>query len=252
MDSSCGMDDGRGGAPGRRGARSAGVPAKAPLRLLGACASGTVALWNKSSAPGVLLIERGNFTVASPTRRKRRQLEAELRPHLGPLWDFACTLAPRAEAADLVQVACLRAVERFDQLHHGSDVRAWLFTVLRNEFVSRWRRERRRATLEEAEPAVVLPFGDPCPDLEASLMERRWSEEIRTALRSLPETYRMPVYLKDVAGLAYREIADVLGCPIGTVMSRLARGRASLRAALARQAQERGIVGPARRERAVR
>src|SRR5262245_11556341 len=208
--------------------------------------------WNKSNAPGVLLNERGNVTVPGPTRRERRQLEAELRPHLGALWEFACALAPRSEAADLWQVACLRAVERFAELQHGSDMRAWLFTVLRNEFVSRWRRDRRRTTFEHAEPAVVLPFGDPCPDLEAALMERRWSEEIRTALQSLPEAYRMPVYLKDVAGLAYREIAEVLDCPIGTVMSRLARGRASLRAALARQALERGIVNPARRERAVR
>jgi RNA polymerase sigma-70 factor (ECF subfamily) len=149
-------------------------------------------------------------------------------------------------------VACLRAVERYDELPRGSDVRAWLFTVLRNEFVSRWRRDRRRTTLQHAEPAAFLPFGDPGPDLEAALMERRWSEEIRTALQALPGTYRMPVYLKDVAGLAYREIAEVLDCPIGTVMSRLARGRAALRAALARQALERGIVGPARRERAVR
>ena len=176
----------------------------------------------------------------------------ELRPHLGPLWDFACALAPRPEAADLVQVACLRAVERFDELRPGTDVRAWLFAVLRNEFVSRWRHERRRAALEQAEPAVLLPLGDPCPDLEAALMERQWSEEIRTALLSIPETYRVPVYLKDVAGLAYREIAEVVDCPIGTVMSRLARGRALLRATLTRQAQERGIVSPARRERAIR
>ena len=196
--------------------------------------------------------ERGNTAVAGPTRRKRRQLEVELRPHLGPLWDFACALAPRPEAADLVQVACLRAVERYDELRPGTDVRAWLFTVLRNEFVSRWRRERRRAAIEQAGPAVLLAFGDPCPDLEAALIERRWSQEIRTALLSLPEMYRMPVYLKDVAGFAYREIAEVIDCPIGTVMSRLARGRALLRAGLARQAQERGIVHPARRERAVR
>ena len=197
------------------------------------------------------MAERGTPLVPGPTRRKRRQLEVALRPHLAPLWDFACTFAPRAEAADLVQAACLRAVERAGELQPGN-VRAWLFTVLRNEFVSRWRRERRRAVVEHAEPAVLPAFGDRCPDLETALIERRWSEEIRTALLALPETYRMPVYLKDVAGLAYREIAEVVDCPIGTVMSRLARGRALLRSTLARQAQERGIVSPPRRERAVR
>jgi RNA polymerase sigma-70 factor (ECF subfamily) len=198
------------------------------------------------------MIERGTPVVPGPTRSKRRQLEVELRPHLGPLWDFACALAPRAEAADLVQAACLRAVERAGELAPGTNLRAWLFTVLRNEFVSRWRRERRRAAVEHAEPAVLLVFGNSCPDLETALIERRWSEEIRTALLALPERYRMPVYLKDVAGLVYREIAEVVDCPIGTVMSRLARGRALLRAALVRQAQERGIVNPPQRERAIR
>ncbi len=198
------------------------------------------------------MTERRTLLVLGATRRKRRQLEAELRPHLGPLWDFACALASRAEAADLVQTACLRAVERAGELRPGTELRAWLFTVLRNEFVSRWRRERRRAAVERVEPAVLVTFGDPCPNLEAVLIERGWCEEIRAAVLALPETYRMPVYLKDVAGLAYREIAEVVDCPIGTVMSRLARGRALLRAALARQAQERGIAGAGRRERAVR
>jgi RNA polymerase sigma-70 factor, ECF subfamily len=198
------------------------------------------------------MIERGTPVVPGRTQWRRRQLEVELRPHLGPLWDFACALAPRVEAADLVQATCLRAVERAGELRPGRNLRAWLFTVLRNEFVSRWRRERRRAAVEHAEPAVLLAVSDPCPDLETALIERRWSEEIRTALLALPETYRMPVYLKDVAGLVYREIAEVVDCPMGTVMSRLARGRALLRAALARQAQERGIVNPPQRERAVR
>ncbi len=118
--------------------------------------------------------------------------------------------------------------------------------------MSRRRRDRRRAAIEGVEPAVLVPFPDRCPDLEAALIERRWSDEIRAALLALPEPYRVAVYLKDVAGFSYREIAEVADCPVGTVMSRLARGRHLLRGALARQAQERGIVGGQRRERAAR
>src|SRR5262249_44095313 len=116
--------------------------------------------------------------------------------------------------------------------------------------ISRWRHERRREAVEHAGGGAVLTLSDRCPDLEAILIRERWSEEVRAALRGLLEVYRVPVYLKDVMGLSYREIAEVLGCPIGTVMSRLARGRALLRGALARQARERGLLGVRCEERA--
>lgn len=184
-------------------------------------------------------------------RRRRRQFEAELGPHLAALWSFAGALAPASDAPDLVQTTCLRAFERYDGFRPGSDFRAWIFTILRHEFVSGWRREQRGGVERTQHLELLLP-GDACPGLEELLIEHRWSEEVREALVGLPETYRVPVFLKDVAGLAYREIAEVAGCPLGTVMSRLARGRALLRSALVRQARERGIVGARSRERAVR
>jgi len=118
--------------------------------------------------------------------------------------------------------------------------------------VSGWRREQRDGGVERSQHLELLLPGDACPDLEELLIEQRWSEEVRAALVGLPETYRVPVFLKDVAGLAYREIAEVADCPLGTVMSRLARGRALLRSALVRQARERGIVGARPGKRAVR
>lgn len=148
-----------------------------------------------------------------------------------------------------MQTACLRAFERFAGFRAGSDFRAWIFTILRNEFVSGWRRERRHVG---AERVLLLLPKDCGPDLEEVLIEQQWSDEVRAALVALPETYRVPVFLKDVAGFAYREIAEVAACPLGTVMSRLARGRALLRATLLRQARERGIVGGRPAERAVR
>ena len=165
---------------------------------------------------------RAGLLGLSETRRRRQRFEVELRPHLGALWGFACALAQPSDVPDLVQAACLRAFERFATYRPGSDFRAWLFAILRNEFVSRWRHERRRAAVEQSDGPVLFALTDRCPDLEAALIEQQWSEEVRTALLALVEVYRVPVYLKDVMGMPYREIAEVVDCPIGIVMSRLA------------------------------
>ncbi len=165
-------------------------------------------------------------------------------PHLAALHRFACALGAAARAEDLVQATCARALERFDAYRVDRNLRAWLFTILRNENVSGYRRLRRE---QDAEGRLAeLPIAAVEPSLETLLVERRWSEEIRTALTALPESYRSPVYLKDVEGFGYREIAAIVGCPLGTVMSRLARGRSILRAVLQHQALERGLVRPER------
>jgi len=173
----------------------------------------------------------------------RALFETEALPHLPALYNFALALAGASDAEDLVQTTCVRALENLDAYRPGTNMRAWLLTILRNEWVSRHRRSQRRTAVEVcsgAEDAAELC--DETADLEAVLMDRRWSAEIKAALLALPEGYRLPVYLKDVEGFGYREIAEIAGCPIGTVMSRLARGRASLRAALVQQAHERGIL----------
>jgi len=172
---------------------------------------------------------------------RRARFEQELVPHLGALYRFACALRASDDAEDLVQATCARALERHERYRPDTNVRAWLFTILRNELVSgRRRSERERERRLEAEPEIGA--NDVTRSVELLLVDRGWSEEIRAALGALAEAYRTPVYLKDVEGFSYREIADVLGCPLGTVMSRLARGRALLRAALLRQAVERGLV----------
>jgi len=169
--------------------------------------------------------------------------EVEALPHLPALYNFAAALAGASEAEDLVQATCVRALENIDSYQPGTNMRAWLFTILRNQWVSGHRRTRRRTLLEvspgEGESGELA---DEAADLEVILMDRRWSAEVRDALLALPEGYRLPVYLKDVEGFAYRDIAEIVGCPLGTVMSRLARGRAALRAALVEQARERGLL----------
>jgi len=171
------------------------------------------------------------------------RFEAEALPQLVALYNFALALAGTVDAEDLVQTTCVRALEKFDAYRPGTNIRAWLFTILRNEWVSRHRSTQRRTHIESpAQGEITAEIEDVAADLEAVLMDQRWSAEIKAALLALPESYRLPVYLKDVEGFGYREIADIVGCPLGTVMSRLARGRATLRAALMQQARERGLV----------
>jgi RNA polymerase sigma-70 factor (ECF subfamily) len=174
------------------------------------------------------------------SRVGRIRFEAELVPHLGALYRFACALKAADEAEDLVQITCARALERHASYRPDTNARAWLFTILRNELVSRRRRLDRERSL--AAERRLLEADAMAQSVELLLLDRRWSEEIRSALASLPERYRTPVYLKDVEAFGYREIADVLHCPLGTVMSRLARGRTLLRSLLLRQATERGFV----------
>jgi RNA polymerase sigma-70 factor (ECF subfamily) len=173
---------------------------------------------------------------------KNARFERDALPHLAALYNFAVAVAGPADAEDLVQTTCVRALEHFESYQPGTNIRAWLFTILRNESVSRQRHRHRRALTEllgDEEPGDVE---DETADLEVALMDQRWAAEIQAALLALPEAHRLPVYLKDVEGFSYREIAEIAGCPLGTVMSRLARGRAALRRALAPQARERGLL----------
>jgi len=183
------------------------------------------------------------LAVGAHSKARRAPFEAEALPQLPALYNFALALAGTDDAEDLVQTTCVRALERFDSYRPGSNIRAWLFTILRHEWVSRHRRRQRLTLVETDNPdEAIVDLRDETPDLEAALIDRRWSKEIKAALLDLPESYRLPVYLKDIEGFGYREIADIVGCPLGTVMSRLSRGRAALRAVLVGQARERGIL----------
>lgn len=166
--------------------------------------------------------------------------------HLDALYDVALRLARnRAEAEDIVQEAFLRAFRSFDRFNPGTNCRAWLFTILRNVFLNRVR-SRGREVLEgemggfdQVAAAVATP-GELSP--EEQFLQTMLHGDIDRALGTLPLTFREAVVLVDIEGLTYREVADVLGCPIGTVMSRLSRGRALLRRALGRFAREHGYV----------
>ena len=181
-----------------------------------------------------------------------RAFEAEALPHLDRLYAAALRYVRRpADADDLVQEALTTAFRAYHQVEEGSNVRAWLYRVLHTTFLSQYRRDGRRPTEDPTEDVEVAASGavDPAhassPSAEHDALAAFGPTEVREALAALPEEQRVAVYLADVEGFAYREIADIMDSPVGTVMSRLHRGRAALRTSLADYAQRsRMVAGP--------
>ena len=166
--------------------------------------------------------------------------------HLDAMYQTALRLTGnRAEADDVVQETYLRAYRGFEGFNPGTNCRAWLFTILRNAFLNRVRAGRHevlQAEIDEREapPLERMPGIDLSP--EETFFQTVLHGDLDRALKALPLPYREAVILADTEGMSYREVADVLGCPVGTVMSRLSRGRGLLRAALTRFAREHGYV----------
>jgi RNA polymerase sigma-70 factor (ECF subfamily) len=181
-------------------------------------------------------------------------LEELLRSALGPAYNFAIRLTrDEADAEDLVQDAALRACRFFDQFQPGTNFRAWFFKILANCYHNRWRQEGRRGTrvsIEDAPPLHLylrsseLGLIDEGADPAGALLERLGTDEIAEALSQLPEDYRTVATLYFVEDFKYAEIAEVLGIPIGTVRSRLHRGRRLLQTSLWDLATEHGLVAP--------
>lgn len=167
--------------------------------------------------------------------------------HLDALYRLGLQLTHnRAAAEDLVQETYLRAFKNFHRFNPGTNCRAWLFTILRNVFLNQIRRSGTEvlegdAGLPDAglDSVASMTFGG---GPEEEFLQTMLHGDVERALKALPLQFREAVVLADLEGLTYREVAEVLGCPIGTVMSRLSRGRALLRRGLGRLARERGYV----------
>ena len=176
---------------------------------------------------------------------KRARFETTALPLLGVVHRHAVRLTRDAEVArDLVQETCLRAYRTFDNFRPGTNCRAWLLTILHSIFVNRYRKERREprtVSLEELEERFhrSLESGDSAPELALTT----WTDpEVETALEELPDSFRAAVLLVDVEEFSYEEAAAALGCPVGTVRSRLSRARRILCAALQEHARRRGYL----------
>lgn len=157
-----------------------------------------------------------------------------------------------ADADDLVQETYLRAYRAYGTFQEGTNLRAWLYRILTNTFINSYRAKKRRPEISDVEDIEDLYLYRRVGEFaaqgtgrsaEEELMDHFTEGDIKDAIEELPEQFRMAVLLSDVEGFSYKEIAEILDVPIGTVMSRLHRGRRALQKALAEFGRERGLVG---------
>lgn len=185
----------------------------------------------------------GNQSARSGDAQKWAVFEAEALPHADRLFRLAMWFErDRSEAEDAVQETMMQALQSFHRFQPGTNCRAWLVTILQHVISNRRRAKRRSPLVEDPDDRIAqtVPFVPPIP-------QRLTDEDVLAALQQVPETFQQVIVLCDVEGFTYKEIAAALGIPLGTVMSRLHRGRAVLRAELARSAgaftSGRRIVG---------
>jgi len=177
------------------------------------------------------------------------RFEAEALPLLSGMYSAAYRLTRNpADAEDLVQETYLRAYRGFHQFQEGTNLKAWLYRILMNTFINSYRkRQREPQTVSDEEIADWYLYSKMAesglePSAETAVIESLPDEEVQEALQSLPEQFRVAVLLADVEGFSYKEIAEITDVPIGTVMSRLHRGRKALEKRLWNVVRERGLV----------
>lgn len=184
----------------------------------------------------------------SPEALRKRHLdfEREALPHMDALYNFALRMTSDPdEADDLLQETFLKAYRFFDKFEQGTNCKAWLFRIMKNSFINIYRRSSKEPAkvdyndVEEFYHSIRAESTDP-NDLEQKIFSNILDDDVSTALESLPEEFRTVVILCDIEGFTYEEIADFVECPIGTVRSRLHRGRKMLRASLLDYAKQRG------------
>lgn len=192
----------------------------------------------------------GNVRTEETDAQLAARFEREALPLLDQLYGGALRMTRNpADAEDLVQEAYMKAYQGFRSYKPGTNLKAWMYRILTNTYINNYRKAQRRPAeyatdditdSQIAETASHMSSGLRSAEVEA--MALLPDEEIRAALMDLNEDYRMVVYYADVEGLPYKEIADIMGTPIGTVMSRLHRGRKQLREALKDVAKDRGFI----------
>lgn len=179
---------------------------------------------------------------------KQREFESEALPHADLLYNYALRMTNNsADADDLVQETFLKAFRFWDKYEKGTNIRAWLFRIMKNSYINRYRREAKEPDTVDYDEIqnfynTIRDESADSRDAHDSAFGHLLDDDIATAIADLPEDFRTVVILCDIEGLTYEEIAEFLDCPLGTVRSRLHRGRSLLRTRLLKYAKDRGYA----------
>lgn len=188
--------------------------------------------------------------TAENTKRRSQEFEQLVLDHMDMLYAVALRLTRNpADAQDLTQNTVVKALRFHDKFKKGTYIKAWLLTILRNTFINDYRRKARRPTFVELSGAEPSQDTSPDPDINYEPPERSGSEllellddKVKHAVETLPQDFRQAVIMADLEDRSYKEIAEAMDCPLGTVMSRLYRGRKLLRESLYDYAKDLRLV----------
>lgn len=189
------------------------------------------------------------LTVLNPARGLHKEFEREAIPHSDILYNYALRMTGNADdARDLLQETFLKAFRFWDKYEKGTNVRAWLFRIMKNTYINVYRKAVKEPDTVDYNDIqnfydVIRENSTDSNDLQEKLFGHLLDDDVTKALEALPEEFRTVVILCDIEGLTYEEIAEFVECPVGTVRSRLHRGRKLLYAKLFRYAKKRGFVG---------